>query len=74
METRFREERGHSIHQEIHNSKLKRACHLLAGTTLPILEISELCGYPSLQYMYTVFKKNLEKTPKEYRDEALTTS
>ncbi|MDB1124478.1 XylR family transcriptional regulator [Vibrio algarum] len=57
MEARFREERGHSIHQEIHNSKLKRACNLLASTTLPILEISELCGYPSLQYMYTVFKK-----------------
>lgn len=72
MEARFREERGHSIHQEIHNSKLKRACNLLAETTLPILEISELSGYPSLQYMYTVFKKNLEKTPKEFRDNALT--
>ncbi len=72
MEARFREERGHSIHQEIHNSKLKRACNLLAETTLPILEISELSGYPSLQYMYTVFKKNLEKTPKEFRDNAIT--
>lgn len=72
METRFREERGHSIHQEIHNSKLKRACNLLTSTTLPIVEISDLCGYPSLQYMYTVFKKNLNKTPKEYRDNSLT--
>ncbi|WP_284677252.1 XylR family transcriptional regulator [Vibrio methylphosphonaticus] len=68
MEARFREERNHSIHQEIHNSKLKRACSLLQGTSLPIVEISELCGYPSLQYMYTVFKKNLEKTPKDYRE------
>jgi len=68
MEARFREERNHSIHQEIHNSKLKRACSLLQGTSLPILEIAELCGYPSLQYMYTVFKKNLEQTPKDYRE------
>lgn len=68
METRFKEERGHSIHQEIHNSKLKRACHLLATTDLPISEVADLCGYPSLQYMYTVFKKNLDQTPKEYRD------
>ncbi len=68
MEVRFKEERGHSIHQEIHNSKLKRACDLLKNSSLPIVEISELCGYPSLQYMYTVFKKNLEQTPKEYRD------
>ncbi|CAH0528828.1 XylR family transcriptional regulator [Vibrio hippocampi] len=68
MEGRFKEERGHSIHQEIHNAKLTRACTLLKSSSLPIAEISELCGYPSLQYMYTVFKKNLEKTPKEYRD------
>lgn len=69
METRFKDEVGHSIHQEIHNSKLKRACNLLAETSLPIAEISELCSYPSLQYMYTVFKKNLEQTPKDYREQ-----
>ncbi|WP_086981134.1 XylR family transcriptional regulator [Vibrio aphrogenes] len=67
METRFKEERGHSIHQEIHNSKLNRACSLLRATELAISEISELCGYPSLQYMYSVFKKTFDKTPKEYR-------
>lgn len=67
MEARFKEERGHSIHQEIHNVKLNKACKLLAESSLPIQEISETCGYPSLQYMYTVFKKNLNKTPKEYR-------
>ncbi|BBM66093.1 XylR family transcriptional regulator [Vibrio alfacsensis] len=69
METRFKEERGHSIHNEIHNAKLQRACTLLCTTSLPIVEIAEVCGYPSLQYMYTVFKKNLSQTPKEYRDE-----
>ncbi|MDV7105551.1 DNA-binding transcriptional regulator [Vibrio sp. TH_r3] len=72
MEVRFKEERGHSIHQEIHNSKLQRACNQLKNTSLPIIEISELCGYPSLQYMYTVFKKNLGRTPKEYRDSFLS--
>ncbi|MGL6313595.1 XylR family transcriptional regulator [Vibrio sp. WXL103] len=70
MEVRFRQECGHSIHQEIHNSKLKRACNLLAESSLPIVEIAELCGYPSLQYMYTVFKKNLNQTPKDYRDKS----
>ena len=68
MEGRFKLERGHSIHQEIHNSKLTRACSLLRNTELPIQEISELCGYPSLQYMYSVFKKDIDNTPKEYRD------
>lgn len=69
METRFKDERGHSLHQEIHNSKLDRAGSLLQSTELPIAEIAELCGYPSLQYMYSVFKKTFEKTPKEYRME-----
>jgi LacI family transcriptional regulator len=67
LETRFKEERGHSVHQEIHNSKLKRACELLASTNIAIAEIPDLCGYPSLQYMYTVFKKDINMTPKEYR-------
>ncbi|MGR5142265.1 XylR family transcriptional regulator [Photobacterium sp. DNB23_23_1] len=69
MEARFKKERGHSIHQELHNSKLEKSCNLLKSTSLPIVEIAEICGYPSLQYMYSVFKKNLNKTPKEFRDE-----
>ena len=68
MEARFKEERGHSIHQELHDSKLNRAGNLLVSTGLPILEIADLCGYPSLQYMYTIFKKTHNKTPKEYRE------
>ena len=67
LESRFKEERGHSVHQEIHNAKLKRACQLLNSTTIAIAEIPDLCGYPSLQYMYTVFKKDIKMTPKEYR-------
>ncbi|MFA0338848.1 substrate-binding domain-containing protein [Vibrio breoganii] len=68
MEVRFKEARGHSIHQEIHNLKLKRACNLLTSTSLSINDIAEVCGYPSLQYMYTVFKKNFEMTPKDFRE------
>lgn len=67
LEVRFKKARGHSIHQEIHNSKLKRACELLCSTRIIIAEIPKLCGYPSLQYMYTVFKKDMNQTPKEYR-------
>ncbi len=68
LELRFKEERGHSIHQEIHDMKIDRACTLLATTSLPIVEIADMSGYPSLQYMYNVFKKNLSITPKDYRD------
>ncbi|WGY47139.1 DNA-binding transcriptional regulator [Vibrio sp. ABG19] len=67
LEARFRQERGYSIHNEIHEAKLERAKSLLISTELPIAEIAQACGYPSLQYMYSVFKKAFAKTPKEYR-------
>ncbi|MDR8311198.1 AraC family transcriptional regulator, partial [Escherichia coli] len=41
---------------------------LLVSTSLSINEISQMCGYPSLQYFYSVFKKEYDVTPKEYRD------
>lgn len=68
LEARFKVERNHSIHQEIHSFKLEQACELLRATELPIAQISHYCGYPSLQYMYAVFKKNFQQTPKEFRD------
>jgi LacI family transcriptional regulator len=67
LENRFKNEKGHSIHQEIHNSKLNHACNLLQTTDLPISEIAEVCGYQTSHYMYAVFKKDLEITPNECR-------
>lgn len=69
LEPRFLAERGHSVHVEIHNEKLKRACRLLKTSDMPTKEIAQVCGYPSLQYMYAVFKKHYGVTPKQYRGE-----
>lgn len=70
LEQRFKEERGHSIHNEIHNEKLRKSCSMLKNTEQTTSEIANICGYPSLQYMYAVFKKHFNKTPREYRYEA----
>ncbi|WP_427977042.1 XylR family transcriptional regulator [Agarivorans sp.] len=67
LEKRFKDDIGHSVHQEIHCAKLDQAMSLLRNTELSTSDIAELCGYPSLQYMYAVFKKDLELTPKAYR-------
>jgi LacI family transcriptional regulator len=67
LEKRFKDDIGHSVHQEIHCAKLEQAMSLLRNTELSTSDIAELCGYPSLQYMYAVFKKDLELTPKAYR-------
>ncbi|GAA0368722.1 DNA-binding transcriptional regulator [Bowmanella denitrificans] len=67
LEQRFRSERGHSIHTELHNQKLGRACKMLSDTQVSPTEIANICGYPSLQYMYAVFKRHFDQTPTEYR-------
>jgi LacI family transcriptional regulator len=73
LEQRFQSERGHSIHTEIHNEKLTRACKMLEDTNVSPNEIASICGYPSLQYMYAVFKKHFNQTPKAYRESVYQT-
>jgi LacI family transcriptional regulator len=68
LEQRFREERDHSIHTEIHNEKLAKACKLLVEESMSTNDVAQVCGYPSLQYMYAVFKKHYDKTPREFRE------
>lgn len=69
LENRFTSERGHSIHTELHNEKLTRACKMLKETDVATKEVANICGYPSLQYMYAIFKKHFELTPTQYREE-----
>jgi LacI family transcriptional regulator len=71
LEHRFKEELGHSIHHEIHNEKLRKSCSMLKNTNQSTSEIASISGYPSLQYMYTVYKKHFNKTPREYRNDYL---
>jgi LacI family transcriptional regulator len=69
LETRFFNEMGHSIHSEIHNTKLTHACNMLQSTSLSTEQVSAQSGYPSLQYMYAVFKKHFNQTPAQYRNQ-----
>lgn len=69
LEKRFKDETGETIHTIIHSEKLERARALLVSSSMPINEISQMCGYPSLQYFYSVFKKSYASTPKEYRQQ-----
>ena len=69
LEQRFKKELDKTIHQAIHEEKLKRAEYMLQSTDISIQEIAEICGYPSLQYFYSVFKKEYANTPKAFREE-----
>lgn len=68
LELRFKEHLGTTIHSIIHNEKIENARNLLITTSLPLSEVSRISSYPSLQYMYSVFKKEYGLTPKDYRD------
>ncbi|MGR3806542.1 XylR family transcriptional regulator [Pasteurella testudinis] len=67
LEGRFKTEIGKTIHQIIYQEKMERARKLLSSTSISINDISEICGYPSIQYFYSVFKKEYSQTPNEYR-------
>ncbi|MFC0309626.1 XylR family transcriptional regulator [Gallibacterium trehalosifermentans] len=67
LENRFRTETGKTIHQVLHDEKMNKAKQLLSDTQISIQEIAEVCGYPSVQYFYFVFKKEFQQTPNEYR-------
>jgi LacI family transcriptional regulator len=68
LEKRFKEESGQTLHAMIHNEKMNKACVMLTTTMLPSIEISNSCGYSSLQYFYSAFKKEYGMTPKQYRE------
>ncbi|KGQ70117.1 hypothetical protein OA57_08645 [Chelonobacter oris] len=67
LERRFKKELDKTIHQVLHEEKIARARKLLISTSISIYEISEMCGYPSIQYFYSVFKKESGYTPNDYR-------
>ncbi|XNM63315.1 AraC family transcriptional regulator [Escherichia coli] len=71
LEKRFKEEVGETIHAVIHSEKLEKARSLLVSQLRCRSTKSRRCAAtPSLQYFYSVFKKEYDTTPKEYREAA----
>ena len=69
LEHKFQFECNCTIHAEIHRVKLVEACKLLQESNDSLKAVASKAGYPSVQYMYAIFKKHFEKTPNEYRFE-----
>jgi LacI family transcriptional regulator len=68
LEDHFRRELGHTVHQDILNHKLEIAKQLLGRHDMSSAEVAVRCGFTSLQYMYAVFRRELDCTPREYQD------
>ncbi|MES3020260.1 MAG: DNA-binding transcriptional regulator [Pseudomonadota bacterium] len=70
LEKHFREEVGCTVHDEILRFKLRAATAILASEPGNIAQVALSCGFTSVQYMHTVFKRELGCTPRHYQDRA----
>jgi LacI family transcriptional regulator len=67
LEGRFKKLLGHSPHAEILRIKLQRAKQLLEETDLPLRVIAARSGFNHVEYLSTVFKQHVGRTPSDYR-------
>ena len=68
LESYFQQELGRSVHDEILRHKLEAATSLLARGDCSTADVALRCGFTSVQYLLSVFKRELACTPREYRD------
>ncbi len=63
----FKEYTGYSLAAYIQMKRVEAACYLLEHSSLSISEIVFKIGLENENYFYTLFKKNMGVTPKQYR-------
>ncbi len=68
LSTIFRKETGKTITEYIREKRIKHAAFLLSTTHLQIQTVALHCGIMDVQYFSKTFKKQMGKTPKEYRE------
>jgi YesN/AraC family two-component response regulator len=67
----FREQQGKTFESYLTQLRFERAKQLLTGSELNASRIAELCGFRTPQYLAEVFRRELDKTPLEYRHDTL---
>jgi len=67
IEACFRKELGRTVHDEIMAYKLARAKSLLEETPMSTAEVAQVAGFGTIQYLNTVFIRELGCTPGAYR-------
>jgi LacI family transcriptional regulator len=67
LERRFRKSVGRSPQAEIRSVQLKRAQQLLCENDLSLAQIASLTGFKHTEYFSVVFKREVGRTPGQYR-------
>jgi AraC-like DNA-binding protein len=60
-----------SPHQFLQQVRLNHANILLETTGLPVSQISDQCGFNSLEYFATAYKQRFKTTPSSFREKSL---
>ncbi len=68
LERRFKEALGRTIHDEILRCRVDRAKQLLLESDLTLPQVAMASGFASASYLSTVFRRQLNITPGEYRE------
>ena len=68
LATVFKKETGKTVSEYIRDRRISHAVHLLNTTSLQIQTVAMHCGINDVQYFSKLFKKQIGKTPKEYRE------
>lgn len=65
LEEQFKRELKQTVHQAILEHKLATARSMLVDANVTLAEVAERSGFTSLQYMYAVFRREYDCTPRE---------
>ena len=66
LEEHFKRELKQTVHQAILEHKLEMARTMLEDNAVPLAEVAVRCGFTSLQYMYAVFRREFNCTPRQF--------
>ena len=68
LSTLFRKEVGITLTEYVNRKRIEYGVFLLNTTTMQIQTIAQHCGISDINYFTRIFKKQIGKTPKEYRN------
>lgn len=67
LSTLFKKETGSTLTNYVNQKRIDHAILLLNSTSMQIQLIAHHCGFSDLNYFTRTFKKNIGKTPQEYK-------
>jgi LacI family transcriptional regulator len=66
LEEHFKRELKKSVHAVVLEQKLEKARGMLKDKSISLSDVAVRCGFTSPQYMYTVFRREHNCTPREF--------